>query len=751
VRLQISPSFDLYAAADACDALATLGAGALYLSPLLPSVRGSAHGYDVVGYDGIDAARGGLDGWTRLLAAARARGLRVVLDIVPNHSGVADPAQHPAWWDVLATGCASAFAPWFDIDWSAGRLVLPVLADDAAIAELTLDGDELHYRELRFPLAPGTGPRPGEGPADVHDRQHYRLVAAERADADVTYRRFFAVSTLAGLNVEDPEVFDATHPQIARWMAADGVEGLRVDHPDGLAAPGGYLDRLRALTGPDAWLIVEKILQPGETLPAQWPVDGTTGYDALDVVSAVFVDDTAATWLDSLYRELTGDEDNFAAHARTGRREVATTLLRAEFGRLARLAPAVPHAAHALAELAAAFDVYRTYLPSGADHLHRAADQVRADRPELAAALGTLLPRLSDPEDELCRRFQQSTAAVVAKGVEDTALYRYTRFVARNEVGGNPAVIGMSPAQWHDAQLRRQAHSAVSMTTLATHDTKRGEDVRARLAVLAELPDEWPATARALMSAAPVPDRAFGYLLWQTFAGTGFIARDRMHGYAEKAMREAARSTTWTTPDVAFEAAVHRAVDAGYDDPTVRGLLTGLIERLTPHGWSNSLAQKLVQLTMPGVPDVYQGTWSWDDSLVDPDNRRPVDLAQLREQLDCLDADVDPPPIDASGLAKLWVVSRTLRLRRDWPDLFTGYQPVHVEGPAAEHAIAYDRGGAITVATRLPVRLARHGGWHDTELPAVGAATDVISGRTFSGPIALADLLADYPVALLVP
>jgi (1->4)-alpha-D-glucan 1-alpha-D-glucosylmutase len=412
--------------------------------------------------------------------------------------------------------------------------------------------------------------------------------------------------------------------------------------------------------------------------------------------------------------------------------------------------PHVDSAEDALAELLVAFPVYRSYLPTGAEHLAAAMRAARGARPDLADAIGALTTRLADPADELCARFQQVSGAVMAKGVEDTAYYRYTRFVALNEVGGDPARFGVPLADFHDAQQRRQRAAPRGMTTLSTHDTKRGEDVRARLAVLSELPDEWAALARKLMTAAPIPEPTFGYLLWQTFAGAGLIARERMHSYAEKAMREAALGTTWIDPDTAFEAAVHAAVDAGYDDPDVYGPLADFVAKITPHGWTNSLSQKLVQLTMPGVPDVYQGTELWEDSLVDPDNRRPVDFDATQKVLDQLDASLDPPPIDGTGRAKLWLVSRTMRLRRDWPDLFDRYLPLDVRGPAAEHAIVFDRGGAITVATRLPLRLEREGGWRDTGLDLGGGATDVISGRSFRGDLQLSDLLADYPVALLV-
>jgi (1->4)-alpha-D-glucan 1-alpha-D-glucosylmutase len=759
-RLQVRPAFDLYAAADVCDYLATLGAGAVYLSPLLPSAHGSDHGYDVIAFDTVDPQRGGVDGWTHLLAAARARTLDVVVDIVPNHTGVADAAENKAWWDVLKAGRESAYAHWFDIDWARGRLLLPVLGDDFDDSQLeVVDGAELdasgrklvelRYFEHRFPIADGTGPAEGESAADVHARQHYELVSYRRADTEQNYRRFFAVTTLAGLRVEDPSVFDATHEEIGRWVRDDGIAGLRVDHPDGLADPLGYLTRLRELAGDDAWLLVEKILETGEELSQEWPVEGTTGYDALTEVGEVFVDGTAEPALTSLYRELTDDQRTAAEHVQAGKRDGVNTILQAEVNRLARLVPGIERAGEALAELLVAFPVYRSYLPTGASELATAIERAGAARPDLADTIDALTPRLSDPADELCSRFQQTSGAVMAKGVEDTAFYRYTRYVALNEVGGDPARFGLALDDFHRAQWRRQEIAARGMTTLSTHDTKRGEDVRARLAVLSELPIEWAELARQLMTAAPLPDAPFAYLLWQTFAGVGLIERDRMHAYAEKAMREAATSTTWTAPDEKFEAAVHAVVDAAYDEAAVHDRLAAFVDRITPYGWSNSLSQKLVQLTMPGIPDVYQGTELWEDSLVDPDNRRAVDFDARRALLDQLDEASDAPPIDKSGAAKLWVVSRALRLRRDWPDLFGGYAPLPVSGPAADHAIAYDRGGALVVATRLPVGLEQAGGWRDTVVDLGGPSTDCITGRRREREIPLAELLDTYPVALL--
>ncbi|WP_375488882.1 malto-oligosyltrehalose synthase [uncultured Jatrophihabitans sp.] len=756
-RLQVAPKFDLHAAADACDYLAALGAGAVYLSPLLPSSHGSDHGYDVIAFDTVDPQRGGVDGWTRLLAAARSRQLPVVVDIVPNHTGVAVPHENAAWWDVLKLGRGSVYARWFDIDWSRGRLLLPVLGDDFDDSQLTLDmdapgGPELRYFEHRFPLAAATEPgavSADDTAADVHTRQHYQLVNFRRADTEQNYRRFFAVTTLAGLRVEDPVVFDATHTQIARWVRDDHIAGLRVDHPDGLADPKQYLQRLRELAGTDSWLLVEKILEAGEQLPADWPVDGTTGYDALAEAGDVFVDPDAESAFTALYQELTGDGSTNWGHIGRGKRQALDTILQAELSRLANLASDVPDARAALADLVVAFGVYRTYQPDGDENLRDAVDAVLGAHPDRAEAVDALLSRLRDPDDELCSRFQQVTGAVMAKGAEDTAYYRYNRFVALNEVGGDPGRFGIEPDAFHEAQQARVTEAPRGMTTLSTHDTKRGEDVRARLAVVAELPDDWASLMRELMSAAPLPDTGFAYLLWQTFAGAGLIERERIHAYAEKAMREAAQSTNWIDPDTEFESAVHRVVDAAYDDPAVHEPLARFVERITPYGWSNAMGQKLVQLTMPGVPDVYQGTELWDDSLVDPDNRRAVDFAARRALLERLDEADAPPPVDATGAAKLWVTSRALRLRRDRAELFAGYWPLQVRGVAAAHAIAFDRGGALTVATRLPLGLERAGGWRDTVVAVGDSATDLLTGREFGGDVALGSLLDIYPVALL--
>jgi (1->4)-alpha-D-glucan 1-alpha-D-glucosylmutase len=742
-RLQINRGFTLDDAATLIGYLSELGVGAVYLSPILQSTSGSDHGYDTTDPSRIDHDRGGEAGLERLMTSARSAGMGVIIDLVPNHLGIAHPIENPAWWDVLRLGRESPYAPWFDIDWSRGRIVVPVLGDDPQLT--VLDG-ELRYFEHRFPLAPGTWTE-GDDPAAVHDRQHYELVHHSVGNREVNYRRFFAITTLAGVRVEDPEVFSATHALVHGWCEA-GVAGLRIDHPDGLRDPLGYLQRLRSFAS-EQWITVEKIFEPGEQLPKTWPVAGTTGYDAMREVNGVFIDHDHEPEFTGLYQRLTGDQRSIGDHVEAGKRLAVEVLLPAEVRRMAALAPEVPDAAAALAEVAIAFEVYRSYLPDGVADLDHALATARRRKPELAPSIDQLSPRLHDHGDDMALRMQQLSGAAMAKGVEDTTYYRYSRFIALNEVGGDPGQFGIPLQGFHALQASRLDRLPASMTCLSTHDTKRGEDVRARLAVLSEVPQSWAEFAELFLNMTTIPNPLFGYFLAQTLVGAGPIEPARMHAYAEKAMREAGDSTTWTAPNASYESTVRAAVDAAYHDPRLRAAWEKIDKLITAPGWSNSLGQKLVQLTMPGVPDVYQGTELWDDSLVDPDNRRPVDFAHRTRLLQSLtDA---PPKIDEAGTAKLWITRQALRLRRSRPDWFTSYRSVSAIGPARDHLIGFDRGEAIIFATRLPVGLAARGGWRSASVEIPRRCVDVLTGHQWGGTIPVGDLLATYPVALLAP
>jgi (1->4)-alpha-D-glucan 1-alpha-D-glucosylmutase len=748
-RLQIREEFPLDAAAEIVGYLADLGIDTVYLSPLLASEPGSNHGYDVVDHSKVDPARGGAEGLARFAQAARDAGLGVLADVVPNHVGVATPHLNPWWWDVLTHGRGSRYADAFDIDWDAGggRIRIPVLGEDDP--PLRVEDGTLRYWDHRFPLAPGTGDD-GAPPAEVHARQHYELVHWRRGDSELNYRRFFAVSTLAAVRVEVPWVFDESHAEILRWVREGLVDGLRIDHPDGLTDPGGYLERLAEATD-GAYVLVEKILEPGEELPAHWATAGTTGYDALGDVDRVLVDPAGRGALDELEVESRGGAVDWAAMVHDGKRAIADGLLHAEVRRLARLVPDGPDAEDALAELLACFPVYRSYLPAGIEHLHEAAHAARGRRPDLAAAIDRLLPALSDPAHAAAIRFQQTSGAVMAKGVEDTAFYRYGRLASLNEVGGDPSEFAIDVAEFHRRQRVRQASWPLSMTTLSTHDTKRGEDTRARIDALAEVPGLWASTLRTLRGRAPLGDGPLEALLWASILGAWPLSRERAHAYAEKAAREAGTGTTWTEPDEEFETRLHALVDAAFDDDVARTALEECVAFVQAAGWSNSVSAKLLQLTAPGVPDVYQGSELWNRSLVDPDNRLPVDYDARRAILEGIGSG-ELPELDETGAAKLLVTTRALHARRDRPELFTRYAGLEVVGAATDHAIAFDRGGAVTVATRLPIGLERRGGWGDTVvLVPPGRYTETITGESVQGgAVGLAGLLARYPVALLL-
>jgi len=753
-RVQLTADFPLGAAAELVDYLDSLGVDWVYLSPVLQATTGSTHGYDVVDHGTIDVERGGAEGLSALSNAAHAAGRGVLIDIVPNHMGVSEPQQNAWWWDVLTHGQGSRYAEAFDIDWSAGdgRIRIPVLGSplSEALEALTVSDGQLRYYDNAYPLAPGTD----EGtPEEVHARQHYELVHWQRADSELNYRRFFAVNTLASIRVEVPWVFEESHAEIVRWFTEGLADGLRVDHPDGLLDPGGYLDDLAAATD-NAYVLVEKILEGDEQLPAFWPVAGTTGYDALADIDRILIDRSGRTGLDAIDTELRGRAQpiEWATLIRGTKRRITDTILHSEVLRLerdyAQNHEGGEHVVDALSELLACFPVYRSYLPQGVEHLHEAADLARRARPELGATIDALVPVLSDPNEPAAIRFQQTSGMVMAKGVEDTAFYRYTRLGSLTEVGADPSEFGIGVDEFHRRQLDRQARFPASMTTLSTHDTKRGEDTRARINVLSELTKEWAETLAALREGAPLDDGPLENLLWESIVGAWPASAERLHDYAEKAAREAGNSTTWTAPDEEFEQRMHALVDSAF----ASNIVPDFVARIEQYGWSNSLSAKLIQLTAPGVPDVYQGSELWETSLVDPDNRRPVDYDLRRLYLEAIDSGAHPP-IDATGAAKLLVTSRALRLRRDRPELFTRYAPLEALGACARHAVVFDRGGAVTVATRLPVGLEKASGWRDTTITVPGRPhVDVLTGTAFEGgSIPLAELLAKYPVALLAP
>src|SRR5271163_820399 len=729
------------------DYLDDLGVSHLYLSPIITAVGGSSHGYDVTDPTTVSPELGGPDGLARLAAAARARGMGLVVDIVPNHVGVDKPEQNAWWWDVLRRGRTSDYAAFFDIDWDSedGRIVLPLLVSDDDVANLKVDDHLLRLGDLALPIAPGTSD--GTGP-EVHDRQNYRLVGWRRGQ--VGYRRFFSITSLAGLRQEDRAVFDASHAEVARWFADGLVDGVRIDHPDGLTDPSGYLAWLRELLGAQAWIVIEKILAVDEALEPTLPVDGTTGYDVLREVGGVFVDPLGAAALTELVESTGIDYQGMPTMLADLKIRATTDTLAGELRRLRRSIAAGagtddPLLPEAVAALLAHIDVYRSDYPGLAAILSSALAKTQAAKPELGPALQVVAAALAHG-GEPAARLQQLCGAVTAKAVEDCMFYRDARLVSLNEVGGEPLRFGVGAAEFHHSAASRARLWPQTMTTLSTHDTKRAEDVRARIGVLSQVPSLWSEFVARWEIEAPSPDAATGQFLWQNIFGvwpaSGEVTdqlRERLHGYAEKAIREAAWHTSWNDPDAAFENAVHRWLDTVLDG-RVAGQLTEFVAQLNSHAASDALGQKLLALTVPGIPDIYQGTELWDDSLVDPDNRRPVDYAARRAAL----KELQHP--------KIRIVTTALRLRRSHPDSFLHgeYLPVLAGGQASDHVVAFRRGTDILVAvTRWTVRLAETG-WGNTVLPLPdGSWIDTLTGATASGPTSAAELFADLPVVLL--
>ncbi len=825
-RLQLNGRFGFGDAAAIAGYLADLGVSHAYLSPILQPAPGSTHGYDVVEHTRLNTEAGGEEGFSSLRKALADNGLRAVADVVPNHMAVPTPLYlNRALWAMLRDGPGSGYAKWFDVPNSLEEepVLFPVLGErlgtvlangELSTERLTVPEAGLHdepvlrYYDRVFPLRRGTEQLPM---IELIGRQYYRLAWWRVGAEELNYRRFFDVDTLAAVRVELPEVFRATH-QLLLDLVADGtLSGLRIDHPDGLADPAGYLDDLAAATG-GVWVVVEKILEGPEELPPRWACDGTTGYDALQQLGGLFADSGAAAPLSALLTELTGESPDFAAVVEQAKREVVETTQYAEVTRLVDLAAEICHddirlrdhtarQLHlCLVELLVAFDRYRAYVVPGepvpqtsVEAVQQACLRARQNLPEHSwqtlDLLGDLaLARLTgDPTPEqqarcaqFSVRFQQTCGPVMAKGIEDTAFYRWFRLVALNEVGGDPLVLGVAREDFHAYAARIAQDWPLTMTTLSTHDTKRSEDVRARLIAATELAPEWAEAARAWLEGAAshrqseqLPDASTMYLLWQTLVGTfddetgGHISADRLLPYLEKATREAKLHTSWTQPDTGYDEAVASTARAVLEDEDLFAVLAGFCTELREPARVAVLGQKLAQLTMPGVPDLYQGCELVDLSLVDPDNRRPVDYSRRIELLAGLDAGGVPATLSAQ---KLLVTATALRLRRRMPEVFIGphssYAPLST---TTNNVLAFARGIAepvaaqgdqridhrvLVLATRLPVALARRGGWgeNSVNLPE-GRWTDLLTPRRQTwdgGEQPLAGLLAELPVALLV-
>ena len=617
--------------------------------------------------------------------------------------------------------------------------------------------------------------------------QHYRLAYWRTADQELGYRRFFDVNSLIGVRVERPHVFDETHGRILKWLRDSVLDGVRVDHPDGLRDPQQYFERLRS-QAPDAWIIGEKILQRGEFLRDNWPIQGTTGYDFLNMCNALLVDGNGLRELTGIYSDFTHEPVDFEAIAHDKKLNVEQEALGSEVNRLASLFVEIcennrdrrdytrAEIRRALREVAACLSVYRTYVVPGRDQIEE------LDRDEIANAVERAKKNRSDLdpdlfdfiadvlalrargglETEFLLRFQQFTSPVMAKGVEDTASYCYNRMIGLNEVGGAPERDDLTIAEFHEFCARMQAAHPKSMTTLSTHDTKRSDDVRARLAVLTEIPARWRAAlskwskANAQYKTGKLPDRNTEYFLYQTMIGAWPISAERLIAYMEKATREAKQQTNWTQPNREFEGALRGYIEQILQSKEFISDLEGFVGRVIVPGRCNSLAQTLMKCTAPGIPDTYQGSELWDLHLVDPDNRGPIDYeirrSLLSELMNGMDVD-DIVKRAAEGLPKLWVNYCALNLRRakpEWLGAEADYVPMLAEGPKREHLVAYLRGSRVaTLAPRWNLKLG--GSWSGTtiELPPGNwknvLTRDVVTG----GRQRVNALFQRFPVALL--
>jgi (1->4)-alpha-D-glucan 1-alpha-D-glucosylmutase len=857
-RLQLHAGFTLGQAREILPYLAELGISHVYLSPCLQAVPGSLHGYDVTDPTRISADLGGESAWTEFVEGTRENGLRILLDIVPNHMSA---SHHNPWWDdVLANGPFSEFAGYFDLRLPPRRRFQVHLCSLARPYGAALEAREItihivlgrprvRHFENSWPLGPASwgkllsasGALSAQamscfeelerlqivGEFDPRDRAAYAKQAAQAAliladavehgrlqdavdrvcgDAELfdavlkrqfyvlhgwkltgelgNYRRFFDVGSLSGIRTEVPAVFEATHARIETMIARGEIDGLRADHPDGLREPLEYFKRLRELN-PQGRIYAEKILENDERLKEDWPIDGTVGYEFLAKANRLWMDDQRTDVLTATYFDFTGHPVNFAALVREKKRAIVESTFSADHDRLAEAALKIARAERqtrdlsprelreGLARLIVALPVYRTYrtLNTLDDDdkriLTEAIQSARIGSPEIDAATFDFLAalftksRLTDAEAEFIAQWQQLTPAVMAKGVEDTTFYCFDRLVSCNEVGSQASLVGISADKFHEFCHSLSHRWPNNMLATSTHDNKRSEDVRTRISILSEIPERWGEALHqwSKLNAAAwqnhAPDRHAEYLLYQTLIGAWPIDPERCRQYMLKACREAKINTSWHEPNIAYEESIRGFVDGIFQTPDFIASLERFIDPLILPGRINSLAQTLIKLVAPGVPDFYQGTELWDLSLVDPDNRRPVDFAERTALLRRARTITGAQALAEwnSGLPKLWMTARLLAIRREHADDFADqskYQPLVAQGRHLGRLLAFRRGeNLIAVVPRFTMTLG--GDWGDTRLPLPGGVwrnclSDAILQRE-----ALPDALFDaFPVALLI-
>jgi (1->4)-alpha-D-glucan 1-alpha-D-glucosylmutase len=859
MRLQFHAGFTFADARALLPYFAALGISHLYASPIMTARPGSMHGYDTIDPTRVNPELGGEEELQRLVDELRRHEMGLIVDVVPNHMAV---GSDNVWWmDVLARGRDSRYAEYFDIDWAPDnphlrdKVLLPILGrpygEALAAREITLHGDTfIQYFDHKFPVAAGGldvagepsslssasafDPASSAGRERLHgllEEQHYRLAWWRSANDEINWRRFFDINELAALRVEDDEVFEAVHATLFRLYAQGLLDGVRVDHVDGLARPEDYCRKLRARlrqleserashcpAGP-AYFIVEKILAHEEKLAQSWEVDGTTGYDFMDEVSALQHDGERP--LTALWERVSGRFGDFGREEVLARRQILQRSFSAQLQSVVRSLYEIAQAdlatrdlalsaiRRALTEILVHFPVYRIYAgvqhasPSDRMFLSRAVARAKttclpSDRwlIEMLSMwlMGTRIRSEVDAQQTIAlARFQQLSASLCARAVEDTAFYRYGRLLSRNDVGFDPRRFSLTPTEFHLRMQERATYFPHSMLATATHDHKRGEDVRARLAVLSELADEWSRAVERWIAlcvphceaagGTPMPSTGDLAILLQTIVGAwppGLQTTDhkqlaaygkRIVAWQQKAVREAKLLSDWSAPNEPYERAASELVAWLMAGPSE--LLTEIADfarRIAPAGAANGLAQVLLKLTAPGLPDIYQGTEYWDFSLVDPDNRTPVDFATRKHTLGTgLPADLAADWAD--GRIKQLMMARVLAVRKKLPRLFANgqYVPLQAVGPFAGHFVAFARilgnSAAVTAVCRLCTGILREDGsltiplarWKDTHivLPRELQGVKLCSALTGTEivpsdqTLAAGQILSTLPVALL--
>lgn len=856
-RLQFTAAFRFADGAALAPYLADLGISHVYASPVFAARAGSTHGYDITDYNRLNPALGSDAEFRAMVQVLRNHGLGLILDIVPNHMGIGG-ADNLFWDSVLEWGPDSPYAHWFDIDWQApeltGKVLFPFLGKSYAEVlaegglELRLDqagrlavwAHETHrlpicprdytavLAEAGSPLASAFDTMTDAAPQDprwsdlhsrlalegaelasFHDparldaligRQHWRA-GKFNLDADaINYRRFFTISDLAGVRVERPEVFAQTHALILSLIEDGLVDGLRIDHIDGLRDPKAYCLRLRAAVGQQVPVYVEKILGPEEALPADWESDGTTGYEFANEVVTLLADPAGTDALTALYHDFTGQHDAPGRVVHDGKIAVLRGPMRAErealVGGVSALAGEVLEWAdlgqgairEGLMQVIAALDIYRPYAdadgiaPEGRARIKAALDKARLNVPELDPAIWAMLSdvltldlcdRLPEARADILEatmRFQQLSGPVMAKGLEDRALYRFNRLIALNEVGSHPGQFGLSVAAFHTAQAARLENAPFNMLGTASHDTKRGEDARMRIVALTSHSGLWQQKVAEWSSllrddSAPVEPNE-EYFLYQLLIGVWPEAPEDKAGLEErviaamlKSIREAGKNSRWVFGNAGYEENMHAFVRRALGSSAFLTSFTDFLRRMRPQAEAGSLIQTALKLTVPGVPDIYQGAEMWDHSLVDPDNRRPVDFAVRADLLPDLSCGPVYVPDRPAEQMKLALVATLLRLRADHPALFTNgsYEPLHAKGAAAEGFLGFMRSAGperLIVAAALHPASFDAADWNAThvQLPKVERKGwyNLINGKD-ADPHDPASLFPELPLAILRP